>query len=70
MSDTPKPAKPELSPRDAAIKKHLRRGHCLEAATRLADSELNPVPEVIPDIIPDVSPDTPAPKKKKQPTPE
>jgi len=55
-------AKPELSPRDAAIKKYSRRGHCPEAATRLADAELNPIPEAIPEVA--------ASKKKKQPAPE
>jgi hypothetical protein len=60
------PTAPELSPRDAAIKKYSRRGHCPEAATRLADAELNPIPEVIPEAIPEVA----ASKKKKQPAPE
>lgn len=56
------PTTPELSPRDAAIKKHLRRGHPLEAATRLADEELAPIPEVIPEAT--------SSKKKKLPTSE
>jgi hypothetical protein len=56
------PTTPELSPRDAAIKKHLRRGHPLEAATRLADEELAPIPSVIPEAT--------TTKKKKQPATE